>query len=82
MIQTAKNTTRFPQQVMFVDGSSIVVQPKEEIQLDMDNVFPEEVARLKMFFEFAKQNKKVVEPIRSVNNSSLKSSETKTGGMV
>ena len=51
MIYKFKNKTSSLQQIMFIDGSSIKVSQKEEIEIDEDTMYKEEFERCKRFFD-------------------------------
>jgi hypothetical protein len=67
------NTTRDPQQIMFCDGTGVVVLPGDEKEIDLGSVYTEEIQRLSKFFKI---EEKVVQPKRMQYKAS--EPETKT----
>ena len=57
MIKTAYNKTKDTQQICFADGGGVVVPSGHGIKVDFNDIFPEEIDRLKNFFEFSDEPK-------------------------
>lgn len=57
------NKTESPQQIMFCDGSCSNVFPGDEILINQDLIFPEELLRLNKFFQIDKVKKILKEAI-------------------
>jgi hypothetical protein len=56
-----RNKTKSPQHIHYIDGSVFTVGIGNEFEIDESKMFPEEIKRIKSFFEFIAKEKKPVE---------------------